>query len=67
MGPAFDWRAGATYAADRLREPSTRLALGAVLSRLVGSHTPDDVAVGLEVLGYVLTFLVAAWPDRGRG
>lgn len=61
---AFDWRAAASYAASRFAEPSTRLAVGALLSRVLGHYTPDDVALWLEVAGYVLTGLVAAIPDR---
>lgn len=64
--PVIDWRAGAAYAADRLREPSTRLALGAVLSRLLGDQAPEDVALWLELAGYALTALIVAWPDRGQ-
>ncbi len=61
---AIDWRAAASYAASRLAEPSTRLALGALVSRLLGTYAPEDVALWLEVAGYVLTGLVAAIPDR---
>ncbi|WP_372393695.1 hypothetical protein ABMY26_00365 (plasmid) [Azospirillum sp. HJ39] len=59
----IDWRAVAIYAADRFAEPSTRLAVGAVLSRALGHYTPEDVSLWLEVAGYVLTGIIAAVPD----
>lgn len=62
--PDIDWRAAATYAAERFSEPSTRLAVGAVLSRVLGHYTPEDVSLWLEVAGYVLTGVIAAVPDR---
>ncbi|MBP2297938.1 hypothetical protein [Azospirillum picis] len=61
---AFDWRAAAAYVATRLSEPSTRLAVGAILSRILGHYTPEDVSLWLEVTGYVLTGIIAAIPDR---
>lgn len=62
--PQIDWRSAATYAAARLAEPSTRLAIGAVLSRVLGNYTPDDMSLWLEVAGYLLTGVIAAVPDR---
>ncbi len=62
--PTIDCRAACAYAAARFAEPSTRLAVGAVLSRLIGSETPESVSVWLEVAGYVLTMAIAALPDR---
>ncbi|WP_372395184.1 hypothetical protein ABMY26_06875 (plasmid) [Azospirillum sp. HJ39] len=62
--PETDWRAAATYAAARFSEPSTRLAVGAVISRILGHYTPEDVSLWLEVVGYVMTGVIAAVPDR---